>query len=99
MWSAKKSVLGEIWLEGRAKPSRQADGSTVWHGYIVDITARQQADEALRESQQRLREAQFIANMGSWSWDPNTNRVWWSEAIYKLFEWSRVVCVLALRRF
>ncbi|WP_448564843.1 PAS domain S-box protein [Trichothermofontia sp.] len=28
------------WLEGRATPQREPDGSTLWHGYITDITER-----------------------------------------------------------
>ncbi|UZQ56061.1 PAS domain-containing protein [Trichothermofontia sichuanensis B231] len=32
---------GQIrWLEGRATPQREPDGSTLWHGYITDITER-----------------------------------------------------------
>ena len=27
-----------IWLSGRGTPERMADGSTLWHGYIEDIT-------------------------------------------------------------
>jgi len=29
---------GEIWIEGHSIPLREADGSTLWHGYIQDIT-------------------------------------------------------------
>lgn len=31
-------LYGLLWLEGSATPSRQEDGSTIWHGYIRDIT-------------------------------------------------------------
>ena len=37
------------WLLGRALPQREADGATLWHGLITDITARQQ------QEQERLR--------------------------------------------
>lgn len=39
---------GLIWVEGSATPSRENDGSIVWHGYIRDITT-------LRDAQARLR--------------------------------------------
>jgi len=29
---------GEIWIEGHSIPLREADGSTLWHGYIQDMT-------------------------------------------------------------
>jgi len=40
-----------LWVEGYSTPIRQSDGSTVWHGYIHDITERKQAEQALRASQ------------------------------------------------
>lgn len=51
----------------------------------MDVTERVRAETALRESETRLREAQRIARLGSWAWEPPTNRVWWSDAIYELF--------------
>lgn len=36
------------WLEGEASPQRQPDGSVLWHGYIHDVTQRQQAETQLR---------------------------------------------------
>ncbi|MEI6064855.1 MAG: PAS domain-containing protein, partial [Pseudanabaena sp. ELA748] len=45
-----------IWVHGRATPERQADGSTLWHGYINEITERKQIEIALRESESRFKE-------------------------------------------
>ncbi len=39
------------WLFGNALPEREADGSTLWHGFITDITERKQMEEELRDSQ------------------------------------------------
>ncbi|OGS99784.1 MAG: hypothetical protein A3F73_13555 [Gallionellales bacterium RIFCSPLOWO2_12_FULL_59_22] len=38
------------WLQGDSIPQREADGSTLWHGFITDVTARKQAEEELRTS-------------------------------------------------
>ncbi len=46
---------GAIWLEGYSMPMRQADGSIAWHGITTDITARKQAEQAVRESEERYR--------------------------------------------
>ncbi|MEQ9327674.1 MAG: PAS domain S-box protein [Rhodospirillales bacterium] len=62
-------------------------------GYPGDIsrrvTSRAEADEAiahlLRKTQQRLREAQRIANLGSWEWDITTGELWWSDQIFTIF--------------
>jgi PAS domain S-box-containing protein len=32
------------WLAGNALPQREADGSTLWHGFVEDITERKQID-------------------------------------------------------
>ena len=37
------------WLEGTAAPARHADGATVWHGFVQDITDRKLVEDAIRE--------------------------------------------------
>jgi len=32
------------WLHGNAMPQREADGSTLWHGFITDITAKKRIE-------------------------------------------------------
>ena len=40
---------------------------------------------ALELSERQLREAQRVARLGSWTWDPPTNHVWWSDGLYEVF--------------
>ena len=42
-------VQGERWRRGIAKPERKSDGSTLWHGFITDITEHKVAEERLEE--------------------------------------------------
>ncbi|MBD2177314.1 response regulator [Pseudanabaena sp. FACHB-1998] len=46
-----------IWLHGHATPEREPDGSTLWHGYIKEITNWKQAEINLRKNEAKLREA------------------------------------------
>ena len=39
---------GLRWLDGHAVPERLPDGSTIWHGYIRDVTERKVSEETLR---------------------------------------------------
>lgn len=49
----------EIWLENHAQPVREADGSVTWYGVTNDITERKQAEDRLKESEERFSTAFF----------------------------------------
>jgi diguanylate cyclase (GGDEF)-like protein/PAS domain S-box-containing protein len=53
-WSLQFRVLlpdvGERWREVDARPRRMADGSTVWHGFVADITEHKQLERQLQDA-------------------------------------------------
>ncbi|HUW61685.1 MAG TPA: PAS domain S-box protein [Candidatus Bathyarchaeia archaeon] len=61
------------------------------HGEIIagirirDITERQEAEKALRESQTDLKHAQAVAHTGSWRLNVQHNRLSWSDETYRMF--------------
>jgi sigma-B regulation protein RsbU (phosphoserine phosphatase) len=54
-------------------------------GVCQDVTEQRRADEAVRETANRLSEAQAIAQLGSWEWDIGNDRVKWSAELYRVF--------------
>ena len=52
---------------------------------IVDITQQKLAENELRISEERLRTAQSIANVGNWEIDPNNEQAWASEQALKIY--------------
>jgi PAS domain S-box-containing protein len=70
----------------RGVPAFDDDGNVrEWIGTCIDITERKYAEEALRESEQRLNRAQEIAHLGSWELDLVNNRLTWSDEVYRIF--------------
>jgi PAS domain S-box-containing protein len=59
---------------------------TVWNGYIIDRSdsERRKAERSLRRREEELREAQRLARVGNWWWNPQADNVGWSEGLYRI---------------
>ncbi len=74
------------WHIVRQLPIHDAAGEIeLWVGTCTDIDDLSRAETTLRRTEARLREAQRIASLGSWSWEPQTEKVTWSDAEFELF--------------
>jgi len=54
-------------------------------GTVQDVTEARAMERQLREERRRLADAQRVASIGTWEWDPNTDRVFWSEMLHELY--------------
>jgi PAS domain S-box-containing protein len=50
---------------------------------------RRRAEEALRQSEAYLAEAQRLSHAGSFGWRPSTGEIIWSEETFRIFEYDR----------
>jgi PAS domain S-box-containing protein len=74
-----------IWVErnGRAHFDEQGKILRIV-GMVADVTERKLAEEGLRQKEMEFSEAQRLAQIGSWEWDPNTDTVTWSRELYRI---------------
>jgi PAS domain S-box-containing protein len=54
-------------------------------GVSTDVTARKQAESALRQSQEDLARAQAVGQIGSWRLDTRQNVLTWSDENHRIF--------------
>jgi len=75
-----------IWVSLCTRAIRDTNGKVFcYEGTAEEITGRKRSEEALRESAAELKEAQRVAQLGSWSWIVNSDTVTWSEELYNVF--------------
>lgn len=76
------------WVDilSRARIIRNKEGRPLrMVGTHVEITERKQAEEALRNSERSLAEAQKIAHIGNWWLNMETGELHWSDEICRIF--------------
>src|SRR5262245_29179412 len=76
-----------VWVNLTVSLMRKADGSPDYYASVhEDISARKQAEENLREREERLRLASRAAGLGIFEWDVAADRaVWENERMYEIF--------------
>ncbi len=52
---------------------------------VLDITERVRAEADLKQSQQSLMRAQQLGHLGNWEWDVPSEKLLWSDELYRIF--------------
>jgi len=73
------------WIEAIGGTTFEGNVARRMAGISFDITERRAANQALRESVERLRFVTEHAKVGYWHWDVATDRAYWSPVCRQLF--------------
>jgi len=75
----------EVPVELSISMSEDHDGRR-FNAFVHDIGERDSARRALEDERRQLDNAQRIACIGSWSWEPVSDRTEWTPEMYRIFD-------------
>lgn len=78
-WSLefRVSVQGqEKWINGFSVPQRKTNGTTVWYGYLQDVTEKRKYVSDIRSAKERYDLIAKATNDALYDWDLLTNKVY-----------------------
>ncbi|MEP2448903.1 MAG: PAS domain-containing protein [Balneola sp.] len=83
-----KTKSGKIkYLQGNGTPQRiHSENKVIWDSVILDITNQKETEIQLTETNNSLKKAHKVGELGNWSLDLKTNRIHWSEQLYDIYD-------------
>jgi len=79
---------GLRWHLADAAPEMTEEGGTLWHGIIVDITERKEAQESLRESESRYRQLVDASHDFVWEIDEQGRFTYTSHKVFDVLGYT-----------
>ncbi|NUR13622.1 MAG: PAS domain S-box protein [Bradyrhizobium sp.] len=75
-----------LWVRENAKTMLRADGGPIVLVACENITERKEAENALRQSEAYLAQAQELSHTGSFGWRAATGEITWSKETFRIFQ-------------
>ena len=77
-----------VWLHDIVKCEHRHGKPAALRGFMLDISERKEAEEALRESEERISLAANTTGLGLWVWDAERDESWVTPEGRALFGWA-----------
>ncbi|RXH26781.1 MULTISPECIES: PAS domain S-box protein [Bradyrhizobium] len=77
-----------LWVRENAKTMLRANGGPIVLVACENITERKEAENALRQSEAYLAQAQELSHTGSFGWKAATGEITWSKETYRIFQFE-----------
>lgn len=82
-----------LWVRENAKAVQRRDNRLIVLIACEDITERKEAENALRQSENYLAEAQRLSHTGSFGWCVATGEIIWSDETFRIFGFDKAPSV------
>jgi PAS domain S-box-containing protein len=79
-----------LWVRENAKAVRRLDNQLIVLIACEDVTERKEAENALRQSEMYLAEAQRLSHTGSFGWHVASGEIIWSDETFRMFGYDKV---------
>ncbi|MGQ9869268.1 PAS domain-containing protein [Leptodesmis sp.] len=76
------------WIQANSRPERQENGDIAWHGVVVDVTDRKQAETKLEQAIQQLDTHFENSPLAIVQWDQHYRVLRWSKQAERTFGWT-----------
>ena len=70
---------GNVILDSNNNPVRMS-------GTVQDITEQKEKDDQISLSLEQMNQAQKMSHIGNWDWDVVSNKIIWSDELYRLYD-------------
>ncbi len=89
-----------MWVNLTVSLVRNEAGQPQWFVSVVkDINERKRGEEELIKSAKRYKEAQSLAHIGHWDYEPYEENLFWSDELYSIFEIDKDAGPLSIEDF